>query len=51
MANVEHSSLTGAAIHEPKGVAAAAANKIYLSIGAGSGSWTTLPLAGLSDTA
>ena len=39
MPNVSHASLTGANLHEPKGVAAATANKVYLSDGAGSGSW------------
>lgn len=36
---VAHASLTGANLHEPKGVAAATANKVYVSDGAGSGSW------------
>lgn len=40
MANVAHSSLTGADLHEPKGAAAATANKVYVSDGAGSGAWT-----------
>jgi hypothetical protein len=47
MANVAHASLTGANLHEPKGVAAAAINKIYLSDGAGSGTWQKLPTQGL----
>ena len=42
MANVAHSTLTGADLHEPKGVAAAAANTIYVANGSGSGTWTTL---------
>lgn len=50
MANVEHSTLTGTDLHEPKGVAAAAANRVYLSNGAGSGSWTTVPAAALAAT-
>lgn len=40
MANVAHSTLTGSDLHEPKGVAAAAANKVYVSDGVGSGAWT-----------
>lgn len=40
MANVAHSTLTGANLHEPKGVAAAASGRVYVSDGAGSGSWT-----------
>ena len=38
-----HSALTGADLHEPKGVAAAAAGKVYLSDGLGSGSWVVPP--------
>lgn len=39
MANVEHSALTGASLHEPKGVAAAAVDTVYVADGAGSGTW------------
>jgi hypothetical protein len=39
MANVSHASLTGANLHEPKGVASATANKVYVSDGSGSGTW------------
>ena|SRR5688500_13899728 len=35
----EHSTLTGADLHEPKGAAAAAINTTYVANGAGSGSW------------
>ena len=38
-----HSALTGTDLHEPKGVAAAAAGKVYLSNGLGSGSWVVPP--------
>lgn len=48
MANVEHSILTGSDLHEPKGVAAAAANRVYVSNGAASGSWTTVPAAAIA---
>jgi hypothetical protein len=34
----EHNTLTGASLHEPKGVAAAAANTVYVADGATSGS-------------
>lgn len=34
-----HSTLTGADLHEPKGADAASAGTVYLSNGAGSGSW------------
>ena len=36
----EHSTLTGANLHEPKGVASATASQVYVSDGAGSGTWT-----------
>lgn len=51
MADVEHSALTGASLHEPKGADAAAANRVYVSDGVGSGSWTTVSLDVLADTA
>ena len=35
-----HSTLTGADLHEPKGVASANADEIYIANGAGSGTWT-----------
>lgn len=51
MAN--HSTLTGADLHEPKGAAAAASGTVYVSNGAGSGSWTSLAASKVSvlDTA
>lgn len=42
MANVVHSGLTAANLHEPKGAAAATANQVYVANGSGSGVWTTL---------
>jgi hypothetical protein len=39
MANVQHSDITDPNIHEPKGVASAAAGKVYVANGSGSGSW------------
>lgn len=39
MANVEHSTLTGSDLHEPKGVSTANANEVYQANGSGSGSW------------
>lgn len=39
MANVEHSVLTGGALHEPKGVAAANSGETYVANGSGSGVW------------
>lgn len=40
MANVLHSSLTGAELHEPKGVAAATSGQVYVADGGGSGAWS-----------
>ena len=42
MATTPHSGLTGANLHEPKGVAAAAVDKVYISDGAGSGSFAKI---------
>ena len=42
MADIEHSAITDPNIHEPKGVATATANQVYLSDGASSGAWTNL---------
>lgn len=41
MADVQHNALTDPNLHEPKGVAAAAADKIYVTDGAGSGAFHT----------
>jgi hypothetical protein len=35
-----HKDLTGADLHEPKGVATAPAGSVYIADGAGSGAWT-----------
>ena len=40
MANVEHSSLTGSALHEPKGTATASSGSAYIANGSGSGTFT-----------
>ena len=42
MADVQHSALTGATLHEPKGAAAASAGEVYIADGAASGAWATL---------
>ncbi len=47
MANVAHSTLTGANLHEPKGVASATSGTIYVADGAGSGSWVDVPITSL----
>jgi hypothetical protein len=36
---VNHKDLTGVSLHEPKGVAAASANTVYVANGSGSGTW------------
>jgi len=43
MAQKQHNQLTGAALHEPKGVATAVANRVYVSNGAGTGAWSQTP--------
>lgn len=40
-----HSTLTGADLHEPKGVASAASGQVYVANGSGSGVWTTKPIS------
>jgi len=42
VANVSHSTLTGADLHEPKGVASASNNEVYVANGSASGAWTAL---------
>lgn len=49
MADTQHSALTGAELHEPKGVDSAAVDKVYVSDGAGSGSWSTVTVLGWED--
>lgn len=43
MAQVQHSALPDSQLHEPKGVASAAAGKVYVANGSGSGSWLYPP--------
>lgn len=45
MANVAHSTLTGAELHEPKGADTAAAGTVYVANGSGSGSWADVGTA------
>lgn len=40
-----HSTLTGADLHESKGVDSASANTVYVANGAGSGTWQKVPAA------
>lgn len=46
---VQHSTLTGAELHEPKGVSGASANEIYIANGAGSGSWGSVSEANVTN--
>ena len=39
MADVLHRNLTGADLHEPKGIETAAAGEVYVADGSGSGTW------------
>lgn len=45
-----HSSLTGADLHEPKGVASASANTVYVANGSGSGSWVKVGTSQLNTS-
>lgn len=42
MANIAHASLTGSELHEPKGADSASLGTVYVSNGAGSGSWQSV---------
>lgn len=50
MADIEHPTITDPLIHEPKGISTAAANRVYLSDGVGSGSWSRVPPTALTDS-
>jgi hypothetical protein len=43
MPNVAHASLSGADLHEPKGIASASSGMVYVADGASSGSWRYIP--------
>lgn len=47
MANVEHSALTGANIHEPKGIGLAGIGDTYVATGTGTGNWQLPAFSGL----
>ncbi len=47
---VAHADLTGADLHEPKGVSTAAANTHYAASGAGSGTWQKLTASEIDTT-
>lgn len=42
MTTVSHATLTGSNLHEPKGASTALINTVYVSDGAGSGTWQTI---------
>lgn len=48
---IKHSLLTGSALHEPKGASGASSGTVYISDGAGSGSWTSVTAAQLDFSA
>ena len=50
MANSGHETLTGSDLHEPKGVAAATVNKVYVSDGAGSGTYQQVAAAQINTS-
>lgn len=45
---VQHRELTGADLHEPKGVATASSGEVYVADGAGSGNWES-KLTGINN--
>lgn len=55
MPNIQHATLTGADLHEPKGVDSASEGSVYVADGAGSGTWedftsgTTYVISGVLD--
>ena len=51
MANINHSALTDPYIHEPKGIAAASANKVYVANGTGGGAWLAAHTVGWENVA
>lgn len=42
---IQHSLLTGADLHEPKGISTASLGEVYIANGAGSGAWDALTIA------
>lgn len=49
MANISHSAITDPNIHEPKGVASADAETVYVADGSGSGDWSDIFVQGFED--
>lgn len=48
---IEHTTITDPYLHEPKGAFAAAANKVYVSNGAGSGTWQKITKSQIDTSA
>lgn len=46
---IEHDSIVDSELHEPKGVASAALNTVYVADGAGSGNWKVPYATGVED--
>lgn len=47
---VEHRNIPESGLHEPKGASTAASNRVYISDGAGSGSWSQVDANALQGT-
>lgn len=47
---IAHKNLTDPQLHEPKGIATAEENTVYVADGNGSGVWQTLPFSSLNYT-
>lgn len=45
----EHKNLTGADLHEPKGIESAPSGSVYVANGSGSGNWQNLTSAAVAD--
>lgn len=50
MANVFHKDLTGAELHEPKGIGGASANTVYVADGTGTGTWQKISESEIDTT-
>ena len=46
---IEHNAIADGERHEPKGIASATANQVYVANGAGSGVWKTPYISGVED--
>lgn len=47
---IEHRNIPESGLHEPKGVSSAASNRVYISNGSGSGSWSPVDADALQGT-